>query len=66
MSEEKTQHTTPRFIDYKDTQYLKKFVNAHARIQPKKRTHVSAREQREVAQAIKRSRYMALMPYIQQ
>lgn len=62
--EEKKQQETPRFVDYKDTKFLKQFTNAHARIHGKRRTHVSARRQREIAQAIKRARYMALMPYI--
>jgi len=62
--EEEKKVETPRFVDYKDTEYLKEFVNPHARINNRRRTRVSARAQREIATAIKRARFMALMPYI--
>lgn len=52
-------------IDYKDVSVLKKFVNPHGRILSKKRTGVSAKNQRKLAQAIKRARFMALMPFIE-
>ncbi len=51
-------------IDYKDTEILKKFINPHGRILTKKRTGVCAKNQRKLALAIKRARFMALMPYI--
>ncbi len=53
-----------KFIDYKDTQYLALFTNPHAKILSRRRTGVTSKRQREIAQAIKRARYMALMPYI--
>ena len=53
-----------KFIDYKDVAYLKLFTNPHAKILSKKRTGVPAAKQREITQAIKRARYMALLPYI--
>ena len=52
-------------IDYKDVSVLRKFVNPHGRIFSTKRTGVSAKSQRKLAQAIKRSRFMALMPFIE-
>ncbi|MDE2116925.1 MAG: 30S ribosomal protein S18 [Patescibacteria group bacterium] len=51
-------------IDYKDTEILKKFLNPHARIQGKKRTGVSATNQRKLALAVKRARFMGLLPYV--
>lgn len=51
-------------IDYKDTEILKKFLNPHARIIGKKRTNVSAINQRKLATAVKRARFMALLPYV--
>lgn len=54
----------PKFIDYKDVSLLKKFINPHARILSKKRTGISASEQRDLAMAIKRARYMALLPFV--
>ena len=52
-------------IDYKDTEVLKKFLNPHARILSRKKTNLTAKNQRKLAQAIKRARYMALIPYTQ-
>lgn len=53
-----------KFIDYKDVVYLKQFTNSHAKILPKKRTGIPAGKQREITQAIKHARYMALIPYV--
>lgn len=53
-----------KYIDYKDVELLKKFLNPHARIQGKKKTSVKSKSQRQLAQAVKRARYMALLPYI--
>lgn len=50
-------------IDYKDVEILKKFINPHGRILSTRRTNVSAKNQRKLAEAIKRSRFMALMPF---
>lgn len=51
-------------IDYKDITRLANYVNPHARMMSRRRTGLSARQQRSFAQAVKRARYMALMPYI--
>lgn len=51
-------------IDYKDTQMLQKFLNPHGKIMPRRRTGLSASNQRLLAQAVKRARFMALLPYI--
>lgn len=51
-------------LDYKDTEVLKKFINPHGKIMPRRRTGLSAANQRALAQAIKRARFMALLPYI--
>ena len=53
-----------KFVDFKDVAYLKQFTNPHAKILGKKRTGMSANKQREISLAIKRARYMALMPYL--
>ena len=52
------------FIDYKDTESLKKMVSNNGKIQSRKRTGATAMEQRKLASAVKRSRYMALLPYV--
>lgn len=51
-------------IDYKDIETLKRFINPHGKIMPRRRTSLSAGSQRELAQAVKRARFMALLPYI--
>jgi small subunit ribosomal protein S18 len=52
------------YVDYKDVATLKKHINPHARIMGRKRTGTGAKYQRSIALAIKRARYMGLLPYI--
>lgn len=54
-----------KHIDYKDIEYLKKFLNPHARLLARKRTGLTAEEQRKVARAVKRARFMGLLPFVQ-
>ena len=53
-----------KFIDYKDPNFLLKFVNEQGKILPRRLTGTSAKYQKKVSQAIKRSRHLALMPYL--
>ena len=53
-----------KYIDYKDVETLKKFIAPSGRISPRRLTGTSAKYQRELAKAIKRARYMALLPYV--
>jgi len=50
-------------IDYKDTKILQKFLSGYAKILPRKKTAICAKHQRKLAQAVKRARFMALIPY---
>ncbi len=52
-------------IDYKDIKLLSKYVTERGRIMPRRITFVSSDKQRELALAIKRARFLALMPYVQ-
>jgi small subunit ribosomal protein S18 len=52
------------YIDYKDTESLKRMLSGNGKILTRKRTGTNAMEQRMVARAIKRARYMALLPYV--
>jgi len=61
---EREEIESKKFVDYKDIAYLRQFTNPHAKILGKKRTGIAANKQREVSLAIKRARYMALMPYL--
>ena len=53
-----------KYIDYKDVDLLKKFLNPHARIISRKKTGVTAKHQRNLATAIKRARFMGLLPFV--
>ena len=52
------------YIDYKDVETLKKFLTPHARVQSTKRSGVPAKSQRSLAIAIKRARFLGLLPYV--
>ena len=51
-------------IDYKDANKLRRYITENGKILPRRQTGVCARHQRELAVAIKRARYMALLPYV--
>ena len=53
----------PMYVDYKDVELLKKLVNRHGRIVGRRKTGCSATSQHAVSLAIKRARFMALLPY---
>ena len=51
------------YCDYKQSEDLRRFLTPNGKIQGRKKTGLTAREQRVVAQAIKRARYLGLLPY---
>jgi small subunit ribosomal protein S18 len=51
-------------IDYKDVKLLQRFLSERGKIVPSRITAVSTKKQRELAQAIKRARFLALLPYL--
>lgn len=51
-------------IDYRDVQTLGRFVSSQGKIQPRKKNNVSASYQRQLKIAIKRARFLALLPYV--
>ena len=53
-----------KFIDYKDPEFLKKFLNEQGKILPRRITGNCAKHQRALTVAIKRARHIALMPYV--
>jgi small subunit ribosomal protein S18 len=53
-----------RYVDYKDGEFLKKFLNDQGKMLPRRITGNSLKFQRKVAQAIKKARQMALLPYV--
>lgn len=54
-----------RHVDYKDVDLLKQFINPHGRVMNRNRTNLTAKQQRAVEEAVKRARFMALLPFIQ-
>ncbi len=53
-----------KYIDYKDSDFLLKFVNEQGKILPRRLTGTSAKYQKKVSTAIKRARHLAIMPYV--
>jgi len=53
-----------KYIDYKDPEFLKKFLNEQGKILPRRLTGTSLKYQRKMATAIKRARHLALLPYV--
>lgn len=53
-----------KFIDYKDPEFLKKFLNEQGKILPRRITGTSMKFQKKVATAVKRARHLALLPYV--
>ena len=51
-------------IDYKDVKLLQRYISERGKIVPSRITAVSAKKQRELAKAIKRARFLALLPYV--
>ena len=53
-----------RYIDYKDANFLLKFINDQGKLLPRRLTGTSLKFQRKVAQAVKRARHIGLLPYV--
>ena len=53
-----------KYIDYKDADFLMRFVNEQGKILPRRLTGTSLKYQKKVARAVKRARHIALMPYV--
>lgn len=53
-----------KYIDYKDPEFLKKFLNEQGKILPRRLTGTSLKFQRKISVAVKRSRHIAMLPYV--
>ncbi len=53
-----------KYVDYKDAEFLKKFLNEQGKILPRRLTGTSLKFQHKVSQAVKRARHLALLPYV--
>ncbi len=62
----RSRNDTPVYFDYKDPKVLQKYINAYGQIEPRSRTGLSDKQQRQLAVAIKRARHLALLPFVVQ
>ncbi len=53
-----------KYIDYKDPEFLKKFLNEQGKLLPRRLTGTSLKYQRKVSTAVKRARHLALLPFV--
>ena len=58
--------STPTVFDYKDVKTLQRYINIYGQIEPIGKTGLSAKQQRQLAVAIKRARHLALLPFVAQ
>lgn len=56
----------PVYFDYKDAKTLSRYINIYGQIEPVAKTGLSAKQQRQLATAIKRARHLAFMPFVAQ
>ena len=52
------------YFDYRDVKTLQRYIDAYGRIEPMSKTCLSAKQQRQLSTAIKRARFLALMPFV--
>lgn len=52
------------YFDYRDVKTLQRYVDAYGRIEPIAKTDLTAKQQRQLAVAIKRARHLALLPFV--
>jgi len=57
---------TPVYFDYKDVKTLQRYIDVYGQIKPIGKTGLSAKQQRQLAVAIKRARHLALLPFVAQ
>lgn len=56
----------PVFFDYKDVKTLQRYINMYGQIEPISKTGLSAKQQRQLATAVKRARHLAMLPFVAQ
>ena len=57
---------TPVYFDYRDVKTLSRYINIYGQIEPISKTGLSAKQQRQLATAVKRARHLALLPFVAQ
>ncbi len=66
MSVKRFKKDTPVYFDYKDVKTLQRYIDVYGQIKPIGKTGLSAKQQRQLAVAIKRARHLALLPFVAQ
>lgn len=66
MALRKARKDAPAYFDYKDVKTLQRYINIYGQIEPVAKTGLSAKQQRQLAVAIKRARHLGLMPFVTQ
>lgn len=66
MAPKRFKKDTPAYFDYKDVKTLQRYINMYGQVEPITKTGLSARQQRQLAVAIKRARHLALLPFVSQ
>jgi small subunit ribosomal protein S18 len=57
---------TPAYFDYKDVKTLQRYINIYGQIEPISKTGLNAKQQRQLATAIKRARHLGMLPFVTQ
>ena len=52
------------YVDYKDIEYLQRYINEQGKILPRRVTNTSAKTQRQITRAVKRARHLAMLPFV--
>ncbi len=58
------QNKEPNYVDYKDIEYLQRYINEQGKLLPRRVTNISAKHQRQITRAVKRARHLALLPFV--
>lgn len=66
MQKKRFKKDAPAYFDYRDVKILQRYINMYGQIEPISKTGLRARQQRQLAVAIKRARHLALLPFVSQ
>lgn len=64
MSDNRFDTDSIEYVDYKDVELLKRYLNEQGKILPRRITNVPAKFQRQLTRAVKRARHLALLPFV--
>ena len=64
MSDTRFDTDSVEYVDYKDVELLKRYLNEQGKILPRRITNVPAKFQRQLTRAVKRARHLSLLPYV--